>query len=253
MGTGKQSALKQSSDGSFELVVSDDAEVEAEAAAPAKTTRSGREPDQKPGGVVKWAVLAAVLLGIGAVVALVVSGSEDSSQADADTPAGFKPYVGDVEQAESAIVPVDPVRPSKPARRAVPDDPEPEEEVEVVDEMAEVDDAWQVEESGEEIVESEDVPPDFIDQVVETEGDDEAVEIEPARDGTRFVDPKALKNIRQRIQKDVEIRKTLPNLNIETAPRVRPTRISPGNDPGPADPDDITVIEEEELEEIPEE
>lgn len=252
MGTGKQSALKQSSDGSFELVVEDEPELEP--------SHSSSEPQPSPAGpseasdgpsILKWAVLAAVVVALGGIVALVAFGgpSSDGEGAENGTSSssgGFKPYVGD----EGAAVPVDTVRPSQPARRQVDDEPEPETEppeAEMVEEV--VDERWQLDETGEEIVESEEIPPDFIDQV--EEGDEE---IEPARDGTRFVNPSTLKDIRKRIQQDIEIKKSLPNLNLEAAPRIRPQRINlenrVGNATGP-DPDDITVIDGETGEEIP--
>jgi hypothetical protein len=253
MESGKHSALKQSSDGSFELVVGEDPVVESTETVAQDSTPSPGAHDTG-GSRLKWIVLAAIVLALGAgtVAALSMSGGDDSDADNGAEATGFKPYTGDDEGSgvgtppEGAIRPVETVRPSAPARRVPDDEPEVvESDVEMVEET---DESWKLDENGEEIVESEEVPPDFLDQVAQTEG-----EIEPGRDGTKLANPKVLKNIREQINRDIEIRKSLPNVKLNARPaNLRQRLINPGNATGDEPPQDITVIEDESLENVDE-
>ncbi len=244
MDTGKQPALKQSSDGSFELVVAD--EVEATPDPKPDPAPSAATTEATPGVALKWIVLAVVVVALGGLAAVLAMSSGDEAE-ESEEPAGFRPYTGGSESgngtpASAAIKPVDPVKPSTPARRVVDEDEV--EEMERVEGMGPGQE-WEVDEAGGEIVESEEIPPEFLDEVAQMEGDVEDIEeIEPERDGTKLADPKMLRNIRQQINRDIEIRKNLPNIKLNA----RPTQLRPifknGVNDDPESLEDVTVIGE---------
>lgn len=180
--SGKHSALRQTDDGSFELVSEDLHEISESEASFADEVSEPRsdEPTQKGGSsrIVLIGAAAVAVLAIVAAIAWGFTGSSDEEPTveEPEEPAGFRPYAGGPESDEQ----------SAPRREAVAARPEPEPESDQIEEPDEVeeDPGWELSENGivvedegvpdeeeevEEITEDEEIPPDVLSAAREVE------------------------------------------------------------------------------------
>jgi hypothetical protein len=197
--SGKHSALRQTGEGSFELVTDDEGlhEISESEASFAEETppKAAAESSSGPSRLVfvVAGVIAAVVVAIAVGWALSGSSDDDSATGEAaEEPAGFKPYAGGPEEEQ-------PTRRRQPeiAAAEAEEEPEPSEE-ETADEE---DPGWELSDDG--IVVEDEGEPDEEEQVEEITEDEEippevlAEAKEELKNSPRIRDQKRLETIRQ--------------------------------------------------------